>query len=126
TNIWPLQRDCLSFYGDPRRKGWLQANTVGVSCPWPLHMDGGIVVDHITIHKKCAKSLTKVLGGIWDAVEHDLTKIKAMRYDIWDGSYAPTNKRGGTSMSMHFFAAACDWDAKDNHHHSVKHLFNHQ
>lgn len=123
---WPLQSECIAFYGDPRKEGWLQANTVSVSCPWPLHMDGGITVDHITIHKKCADSLKRVLGSVWDAVGRDVSKIIQMRYDVYDGSHAPRNKRGGTTMSMHYFAAAIDWDAKDNQQHSQHHLFTDQ
>lgn len=123
TNKWPLQKDCFSFYGDPRKSGWLQANTTHVDCPWPLHMDGGVTIHNILIHKKCAESLTRVLGNIWEAVSHDLAKIHELRYDIFDGSYALRNKRGGSSISMHGFAVASDWDAKDNQQHSQKHLF---
>jgi hypothetical protein len=120
---WPLQSQCLSFYGDPRKAGWLQANTVHVPCPWALRMDGGITVHDILIHKKAAESLKRVLGNVWDAVGHDEAKIHALRYDVYDGSYAPRNKRGGSTMSMHYFAVAIDWDAKDNQQHSRHHLF---
>src|SRR5215472_6147266 len=61
--IWPLQKDCLAFYGDPRRAGWLHANTVDVPCPWALRI-GNVTVRNIVIHKKCADSLTRVLGNI--------------------------------------------------------------
>jgi len=113
----------MSFYGDPRKKGWLQANTTHVACPWTLHMDGGVTVHDILIHKKCADSLTRVLGSVWDAVGHDASKIHAMRYDVFDGSYNLRVMRGGTSLSMHSYACAIDWDAPDNEQHSQHHLF---
>jgi D-alanyl-D-alanine carboxypeptidase len=126
---WPLQRDCLTFYGDPRRPDWLQANTVGVPCPWPLHIDG-ITTNHIVINKKCAPSLANVLTAIWMACGNSpierLAKIHALRYDIYDGSYNLRPMRGSATLSMHAFACAIDWDAKDNEYHSRRHLFTHE
>lgn len=121
-NRWPLQRDCMSFYGDPRQRGWLQVNTVGVKCPWPIHC-GRVPVDHITIHKKCAASLTRTLQAIWVAVGQDIGKIKQLRYDVFDGSYNLRVMRGGNALSMHSYACAIDWDAADNPFHVTKHLF---
>ncbi len=126
TPKWPLQSQCLSFYGDPRKKGWLQANTTHVTCPWPLHMDGGVTVHDILIHKKCAESLARVLSRVWDAVGKDAGRISALRYDIFDGSYNLRVMRGGSSLSMHSYACAIDWDAKDNQQHSQRHLFTDQ
>ena len=123
TNTWPLQLDCLAFYGDPRQKGWLQSNTIDITCPWPLVM-GNVAISHILIHKKCADSLTRVLGAVWNAVGRDVGKIIQFRYDQYDGSYNLRNIRGNASaLSMHAFAAAIDWDAVDNEQHATKHLF---
>jgi hypothetical protein len=122
ANIWPLQKDCPAFYGDPSVKNWLHDNTTDVACPWPLFSDGHPVA-HILIHKKCAESLTRILGSIWDAVGHDVDKIKQLRYDQYDGSYNFRPIRGGHNMSMHSFAAAIDMDAADNQQHATKHLF---
>jgi hypothetical protein len=121
--IWPLQSQCLSFYGDPRQTGWLHANTEEVVCPWQLYM-GSIPVKSITIHKKCVESLTKVLNNIWEALAKDESKIKQLRYDQYSGSFNLRLIRGSSSaMSMHAFAAAIDWDADENQQHSQKHLF---
>jgi hypothetical protein len=123
NNTWPLQSECLSFYGDPRVGSWLQANTIDVSCPWPLHM-GNVPIAHILIHKKCAESLTRVLNNIWDATGKSTDTISKLHYDVYDGSYSLRNIRGGASaLSMHAFAAAIDWDAADNQQHALKHLF---
>lgn len=122
ANVWPMQSECIKFYGDPRTAGWLNANTVSVKSPWPMHC-GSIPVDHILIHKKCADSLARVLSAVWDAVDHDLAKIKALKYDVYDGSYNLRSKRGSGSLSMHAFAAAIDFDAADNPFHSTHHLF---
>ena len=120
--IWPLQKDCKTFYGNPYSKGWLHDNTVYVDVPWPMHIEK-IPIQHILIHKKCADSLKKVLGNIWDTVEHNLDKIKELRYDIFDGSYNLRPMRGSSTISMHSYACAIDWDAADNAFHSKRHLF---
>jgi hypothetical protein len=123
VNVWPLQSQCIAFYGDPRSPNWSHANTIDVPCPWPLHM-GTLAIPHILIHKKCAESLTRVLNNIWDATGRSRDTIKTLRYDVYDGSYNLRTIRGGTSaLSMHAFAAAIDWDAADNAQHSQKHLF---
>ncbi len=121
---WPLQRDCLAFYGDPRVANWLHANTVDVACPWPLHV-GAVPVSHILIHKKCAESLVRVLNAIWDAAGKSLDTIKKLRYDVYDGSYNLRVMRGGAALSMHAFACAIDFDAADNPFHSPHHVFQH-
>jgi hypothetical protein len=122
ANVWPLQSQCPAFYGDPRTAGWLASNTIDVLCPWPLKM-GELSVPHILIHRKCADSLTRVLGSIWDATGHNLPLIQQLKYDQFSGSYNLRLIRGSVSdMSMHAFAAAIDWDAGDNAQHSQKHL----
>ncbi len=123
TNVWPVQSQCLAYYGDPRSPSWLQANTIDVPCPWPLHM-GSVTITHILIHKKCAESLARVLNNIWQATGKSFSAIQKLRYDVYDGSYNLRTIRGSTAaLSMHAFAAAIDWDAADNAQHSQKHLF---
>lgn len=122
ANDWPTQANATAYYGDPSKTGWLSANTTLVATPWPLFYQGK-PEPHILIHKKVAPSLIRVFGAVWDAVGHDVEKIKALRYDQYDGSYVFRSMRGGHSMSMHSYAIAIDWDAKDNEQHSTKHLF---
>jgi hypothetical protein len=123
TNIWPLQSQCIAYYGDPRSPNWLQANTIDVPCPWPLHMDK-VTLSHILIHKKCSESLDRVLNNIWNAAGKSVSMIQKLRYDQYSGSYNLRNIRGSAaSLSMHAFAAAIDWDAEENQQHSQKHLF---
>lgn len=113
----------MAFYGDPRRSGWLAANTVQVKCPWTLYV-GKTPVTSILIHKKCAESLGRVLGAIWEAVDKDEIAIKKLKYHVFDGSYNLRSMRGNPNqMSMHSFACAIDWDAADNPFRSRTHLF---
>lgn len=125
--VWPLQRDCDAFYGDPRgartyNPAWARDNLTRVHCPWALHM-GAIPIPFITIHKKCALSLERVLARVWDEVGHSEARIRELRYDVFSGSFVYRAKRGGSSLSMHAYGAAIDWDAPDNQMHARKHLF---
>jgi D-alanyl-D-alanine carboxypeptidase len=125
---WPLQANCDSFYGDPRGAGgsyspqWAAANLVHVPCPWVLMMDKQHV-PFITIHRKCADSLKRVLGNIWDAVGKDQGAIESLHYNRYSGSFNFRPMRGGIALSMHSYGVAIDWDAEENPQHSTKHLF---
>lgn len=122
TNIWPLQNEAMAFYGDPRKPNWYGENVVAVKCPWPLFM-GAAEVQSIAIHRKIAPSLTAALVATWAACDQSLDTIQRLRYDRYDGSYNLRVMRGGSSISMHGFAVAVDWDAADNPQHSQHHIF---
>ena len=79
--VWPLQRDCPTFYGNPATAGWLAKNTTPVLCPWTLYV-GSTPTRHITIHTKCADSLGRVLEAVWEACGKDQAKIHELRYDV--------------------------------------------
>lgn len=126
--MWPLQKDCDTFYGNPRGAGgdysraWAQAHLTHVLCPWHLRM-GALSVPYITINKACADSLTRVLAMCWESARHDPAKISAERLDQFSGSFNYRPKRGMSSLSMHAYGAAIDWDAPENQQHSAKHFF---
>jgi hypothetical protein len=95
---WPLQSQCDAFYGDPRGNGtynpkWAGDNLTRVHCPWALHM-GDIPIPSITIRKKVAPSLERVLARVWDELGHDEAKIRALRHDVFFGSFVYRSKRG--------------------------------
>lgn len=119
---WPLQRDAISFYGNPYAKGWMAANLVEVETPWLLHM-GHTPMNHIQIHKRCADSLKRVLAWTWEQAGKSQDKIMALHFDRYSGSYNLRPMRGGQQMSMHGEGAAIDWDDEENQQHSQHHLF---
>ena len=125
-HIWPLQTEIhtgsAAFYGDPDSSGWEAANLVEVPCPWPLQIDGQ-TVHTIRIHSKCADSLREVLEAIWEACGKDLSKISALKYNRFDGSFVNRPMRESTEKSMHAYGCALDFDAADNPFHSMTHLF---
>lgn len=130
ASSWPLQSQCVAFYGDPRPRNrheaynvaWAKENLAHVPCPWSL-TDFKHHFSAIQIHKKVAPSLARVLAQVWDEVGRSQSKIHALRYDVFSGSFVYRRKRGGRSLSMHAYGVAIDWDAPDNPMHSRKHLF---
>ncbi len=121
---WPLQKDALAFYGNPRNPGWLHSHTVDVEVPWQMKAEN-IIVNHILINIKCADSLKRVLEYVWEESNKDQSKIEAQHFNLFSGSYNYRPMRGGSALSMHSYAAAIDWDDAENQQHSVHHLFNH-
>lgn len=129
--VWPLQKDCNAFYGNPGNTpaqwaAWEGEHLVEVKCPWQLYFIEGQhkqSVADIRIHKLCAASLTTVLGNIWDSVGKDPAKITALHYDRYSGSYNQRPMRGGSARSMHGYGAALDIDAEENAQHDEHGLF---
>lgn len=116
---WPLQRDCANFYGDPRdangkaSAAWESKNLVLIKCPWTLRYDGK-PVSGIRIHKKCAESLTRVLNAIWERCGRSQEEIDRIGMSVYGGSYNFRVMRGGSSLSMHSYGCAVDFDPPRN------------
>lgn len=130
TNKWPLQRDCDAFYGNPRwgdvySTKWAAANLTHVLCPWAIHI-GKSPVPFIAIHKKCADSLKRVLADIWTAAGKSQATIAQWHCDEYSGSFNYRPKRGASSLSMHAYGCAIDWDAEQNAFHAHQHFFTEQ
>lgn len=131
---WPLQSQCDAFYGNPRgangkyNPNWARLNLAHVPCPWALYTYNTdpkkhIAVPYITIHKKCADSLKRVLDAVWQASGKDQKKIDAGHFNLFSGSFNYRPKRRQSTLSMHAYGAAIDWDAPENQFRSQKHLF---
>lgn len=116
---WPLQKDCAAYYGDPRGKdggasaAWERSNLVTVKCPWVLRYDGK-PVSGIRIHRKCADSLARVLDDIWQRCGRSQAEIDRIGMSTYGGSYNFRNKRGASSLSMHAYGCAVDFDPARN------------
>lgn len=122
---WPLQKDCTAFYGNPHHPNFEDEHIVSVPCPWHLVYEGKPIHNNaIRINRKCSESLTRVLSATWNILHQDQSAVEALRYHKYSGSFVVRPKRGGSTLSMHAFGAAIDWDDEDNVHHSQRHLFN--
>jgi hypothetical protein len=106
----------------PAERDGLKKNTLQIETPWQMKY-GDNDTNHITIHKKCADSLKRVLEATWDAVDHSQAKIKKLHFDLYSGSYVLRPMRSGRSISMHSFACAIDWADRFNPYQAQKHEF---
>lgn len=130
TNPWPLESQADAFYGNPRGDNgsynpeWASENLAHVACPWALHM-GDIPISHITIHKKCAASLERVLAATWERMGKSQSAMDKAGFSLFSGSFNYRCIRGASVISMHSYAGAIDWDAGQNPmgYGAIKHLF---
>jgi hypothetical protein len=115
---WPLQRDCIKFYGDPRAPDFYEQNIWFVEPPFPMVSidDNGNQneVKKIPIHKECAFSLARVLLLLWEASERDYSKIIGFGTHVFSGAYVNRSMRDSPLLSMHAFGAAIDINSKAN------------
>lgn len=111
VDLWPDDSEAAlrKFYGEP-----CNVPRTPVRCPWPLVLswDQNQTTSTISIHTKCAASLTRVLERIAD--EYTEAELIDMRMDQYGGSFNCRNKRRGTSLSTHAWAIAIDWDPNNN------------
>jgi hypothetical protein len=120
TNLWPLQREADSFYGNPRgtnghaNQHWIEQNLVHVATPWALFYTGKPIKPQVMIHHKVAESLGRVFKAIWDAAAHSQAQIDAWGMSDFSGSFNYRAKRGSSTLSMHAYGAAIDFDADRN------------
>ena len=106
---WPFQHDCDKFYGNPRNKLWKLLNLTTVKVPFVMTYDNKLV-KNISIHKKCAASLSRILQAIYVAAGKDQRVLNGWGVTIFGGSYNFRLMRGGSHLSMHSYGCAIDLD----------------
>jgi hypothetical protein len=120
---WPREwaaGELDNFFDDPRGTGgradpaWAQRNLTTIVPPWAMKIDGS-PVSSITIHRRCAESLTRILNAIWDFTGRDAEKVKAAHLDEFSGSYNfRMNVNAPSKLSLHAYGAAIDLAAAEN------------
>jgi hypothetical protein len=110
---WPLQRDCVAFYGDPNSPDFQRKNIVSISTPFQCYY-GAHPVAKISIHRKCADAFSQWFETVWENAEKKQYAVNAWGMSSFSGSFVVRNKRAGQSLSMHAFGCAMDFDAARN------------
>lgn len=108
--IWPVQSNCPSYYGQVNQ---ISAQLVMVKTPWALYFEGK-PVGGISIHKKCAPSLQRVLDAIWVRLGKSQAEIDRIGLSKFSGSYNPRKIAGSNNWSMHAYGCAVDFDSANN------------
>lgn len=124
---WPKDNTLAlkSFYGDPTGRGeasgsasqlWMARNLVRVPVPWHMVLawDKHVSCGAIQFHEKAAPALARVLAALWEAANHDQARINEAGLNLFGGSFNYRVKRGLSSLSVHAFGAAVDFDPGRN------------
>jgi len=110
VNVWPAQvpEELIAFYGQPG------SHLVTVDVPYTLRIDWELSEStrRVTCHEKVAESVQRVLGRVLD--HYGETQLKQLRLDRYGGCYDHRTMRGGTSLSMHAWGIALDFDPSRN------------
>ena len=117
TQIWPLQRDCVVFYGNPNASTFEAQHLVFVNPPFDMSYRDGqheSAVKKITINRACSASLARVLSAVWSGCAHSQAEIDRLGISDFSGSYNNRTIRGSHFLSMHAFGAAIDFCAGRN------------
>lgn len=125
---WPNKAGMNAFYGNPdanndgaRDPTWQAANLTTIVPPyqmvlaWDGNGDGKLndPVRKITVHKKCADSLLRILTAI-KAHYGTQANIEDARMHLFGGVDNFRAKRGQKGLSVHAYAAAIDLDPARN------------
>lgn len=105
---WPLQKDCVSFYG----KVGTRQTKCQLPFPMKLAWDKGSKLTSYSCHEKVKDSMERVWQNVFDHYGHE--KIKELGLDLFGGCLNVRKMRGGSSWSMHSWGIACDIDPDRN------------
>jgi hypothetical protein len=128
--MWPLQKECDVFYGNPRgvknpsvvNPMWVVHNLDWVTPPFKMFYSGHLV-PRFQMHRKAIDSMNRVLADIWHRADESQDMIHLWGADVFAGSFNYRLKRGQTSLSMHAYGCAVDFDPANNGFNSRVHKF---
>ena len=106
SSAWPRDKrpDMDAFYGEPGE------HLIQIEPAYQLYYDGK-KVPKISVHPKIADAVQHVFQK---TLAHYGNKIHSLGLDVYDGCYNNRPKRGGSTLSVHAYAAALDFDADNN------------
>lgn len=110
------------FYGDPTGQHgeasplWQARNLVVVPFPWVARLawDTNSKTKGARFHRLAAPALERVFDAIWDHAGKRQSEIEAAGVHLFGGTFNYRVKRGLSSLSVHAFGAAIDFDPEHN------------
>lgn len=105
---WPLQRDCMHFYGGVG----LNQTTLVLPFPMRIAWDKNKIINRFSIHEKVHDSAARVFDQI--VKEYSPADRAALGIDLFGGCLNVRKMRGGSSYSMHSWGIAIDFDPDRN------------
>lgn len=105
---WPLQRDCMHFYGGVG----LNQTTLVLPFPMRIAWDKNKIINRFSIHEKAHDSAARAFDQI--AKEYNPADRAVLGIDLFGGCLNVRKMRGGSSYSMHSWGIAIDFDPDRN------------
>lgn len=105
---WPLQRDCMHFYGGVG----LNQTTLVLPFPMRIAWDKKKTINRFSIHEKVHDSAARAFDQI--AKEYNEADREVIGIDLFGGCLNVRKMRGGSSYSMHSWGIAIDFDPDRN------------
>ncbi len=108
STVWPRYKDMEKFYGP------VGQNIERYKSPYVMKLawDTDTTVSKLSLNKRCG---TSAIGVMEEARDHYGVKgIRELRLDLFGGSLNVRKMRGGSSYSVHSWAAAIDFDPSHN------------
>jgi peptidoglycan hydrolase-like protein with peptidoglycan-binding domain len=108
TGSWPLQKDCMTFYGG------VGLNQKMLPLPYPMRLawKKTVTVTRISVHSKVFDSAGRAFAKI--ATTFDAKDRTNLGLDLFGGSMNVRRMRGGSAYSMHAWGIAIDFDPERN------------
>lgn len=117
---WPLQKDCDSFYGNPRSRDitkpsakWESEYLVTFTPPFKITY-AGKPVSKFRVNKNCLSGFQEAFNNLYTAAKGNQATLDHWGVSIFGGCYNYRLMRGGSSLSMHSWACAIDLDPVNN------------
>lgn len=118
--IWPLQKDCDSFYGNPRGKNstqpsakWESEYLVFFTPPFRMSFVGQRVT-RFRVNKNCLVGFHEAFNNLNNAAKGNLKTLDHWGVTTFGGVYNYRLMRGGNNLSMHSWGCAIDLDPVNN------------
>ena len=100
-------RSGTSVYGPPGRED----NLMNVTPPYTLYYEGA-AVRSIRVHRLVAQRVQAALRAVLE--HYGEARIRELGLDRYSGSYNYRSTSSGSSLSMHAWGIALDFDAENN------------
>lgn len=113
VRVWPLQKNCAVFYGDPSKPRFEIENVIAVRTPFKIYY-GKFLKTTVKSNRRCAGALSEWLEQVWINSGRRQSVIDQWGMSVFNGDFVIRPKRAGTTFSMHAFACAWDFDAPRN------------
>lgn len=109
---WPVadEESMKEYYGEP---GDTSMHMM-IDVPYPLRIawNPSQHTQKMTVNKRIADSVYRCLDKVLSTYGRE--DVRKLGLDLFGGCYNLRNKRGGSTLSTHAFAAATDWDPARN------------